>query len=132
MTVLAFAAAALVAMLGALHLAYTLIDFGPRPRYFRPTDLALLESMQSAKTAIAPAGRDYWSGVLGFNLSHSIGVMLLALLIAIATVYEIAWLKPVLVSVGITYAIISYRCWFHIPTICILLATALMIAGWWA
>ena len=29
--------------------------------------------MPQTQTAIVPQGRDYWSGVLGFNLSHSRG-----------------------------------------------------------
>jgi hypothetical protein len=132
MTVLPFAAAAVMTLLGALHLVYTLHDFGPRPRYFRPKDASLLAAMRVTRTALAPGGRDYWSGVLGFNLSHGIGVLLFALLIALATLYEITWLKPALVAVGAAYAAISYRCWFRVPTAGILLATALMAAGWWA
>ena len=130
MIILAHAAAVLVALLGVLHLVYTLHDFGPRPRYFRPSDARLLETLRTAKTAIAPNGRDYWSGVLGFNLSHSIGVVLFALLIVIATLHEIVWLKPLLVVVGATYGMISYRCWFIVPTVGIFVATALMIVGW--
>src|SRR6516225_2857586 len=56
------------AILGVLHLIYTLHDFGGRPRYFRPLDRSLLPAMRNTNTAIAPTGRDYWSGVLGFNL----------------------------------------------------------------
>jgi hypothetical protein len=130
MIILAHAAAALVALLGVLHLAYTLHDFGPRPRYFRPSDERLLEIMRAAKTAVAPNGRDYWSGVLGFNLSHSVGVMLFGLLIVIATLHAITWLKPLLIAIGATYGLISYRCWFIVPTVGILAATALLIVGW--
>ena len=130
MIILAHAAAALVALLGVLHLAYTLHDFGPRPRYVRPSDERLLEIMRAAKTAVAPNGRDYWSGVLGCNLSHSVGVLLFALLIVIATLHAITWLKPLLIAVGATYGLISYRCWFIVPTVGILVATALLIVGW--
>ncbi len=87
--------------------------------------------MQSSRTAIAPDGPDYWRGVLGFHVSHGIGVLLFALLIAITTTHIIAWLKPVLVLVGIAYAAISWRCWFAIPTTGIALATSLMALGWW-
>ena len=91
---LAFAAAAIMAVLGLLHLAYTLHDFGTRPRYFSPKNAALLDAMRETRTALAPEGRDYWSGILGFNLSHSIGVLLFALLITLATAYQILWLQP--------------------------------------
>jgi hypothetical protein len=128
---LAYAAAAIMALLGAMHLAYTLHDFGSRPRYFNPKDKSLLQAMQLTHTALAPNGRDYWSGILGFHLSHSIGALLFALLIAVATLHSIAWLKPLLVGVGCLYVIISYRCWFNIPTGGIALVTVLMAAGWW-
>jgi hypothetical protein len=131
MTNLALAASAIFALLGLVHLSLTLRDFGPRPRYFQPSDATLLDAMRQARTALAPDGRDYWSGVLGFNLSHSLGVLQFALLISLATLFEITWLKPVLVIVGAAYAAISFRCWFPIPTASILLATALMITGWW-
>jgi hypothetical protein len=130
MIILAFVSAAIFAVLGALHLAYTLHDFGGKPRYFRPRDAALLPAMRQTKTAIAPGGRDYWSGILGFNLSHSIGVLLFALTIVLATQYRIEWLKPLLVAVGLAFAFIAWRCWFRIPMLGSLLATLLMIAGW--
>src|SRR5215471_6819841 len=99
--------AGIFAILGALHLVYTLHDFGERPRYFRPVDRTLLPAMQKTNTAIAPTGRDYWSGILGFNLSHSIGVLLFALLIVVTAQYQIWWLKPILVLVGGAFALIA-------------------------
>jgi hypothetical protein len=86
--------------------------------------------MRRTHTAIASGGRDYWSGVLGFNLSHSLGVLMFALLVYLATIYHIDWLKPGLVAIGIAYAAISYRCWFQRPTVGVLLAVALMVGGW--
>ena len=130
MSVLTVMAAGVFAILGALHLFYALHDFGERPRYFRPADRSLLPVMRNTTMAIAPAGRDYWSGILGFNLSHSIGVLLFALLIVVAAQYQIAWLKPVLIAVGVAFAAIAWRCWFHIPMLGCLIGTALMMAGW--
>jgi hypothetical protein len=86
--------------------------------------------MQKTNTAIAPNGRDYWSGVLGFNLSHSIGVLLFALLIVVTAQYQISWLKPILALIGGTFTVIAWRCWFRIPMLSSLVATALMIAAW--
>ena len=122
--------AGIFAILGMLHLVYTLHDFGERPRYFRPMDRSLLEVMRKTNMAIAPAGRDYWSGILGFNLSHSIGVLLFALFIVATAQYQILWLKPILALVGGAFAAISWRCWFHIPMLGSLIGTALMIAAW--
>jgi hypothetical protein len=130
MTMFAHVAAALFAILGMMHLVYTLIDFGPRPRSFVPQDRMLLEAMRRTRTALAPDGRDYWSGILGFHLSHSIGLLLLAVLITVATGYQIGWLKVGLIVVAAIYAVISARCWFRVPTVGILLAAVLMGIGW--
>ena len=130
MNPLAMASAAIFAVLGILHLVYTLHDFGERPRYFRPRDAFLLPAMRQTTTAIARGGRDYWSGILGFNLSHSIGVLLFALLIVLTALYRIIWLEPVLVIVGLAFTSIAWRCWFRIPMWSCLVGTALMLAAW--
>ena len=130
MQILAFAAAGILATLATLHLIYTIHDFAFTPRYFTPRDAALLAPMKATRNALTPAGRDYWSALLGFHLSHSIGVLLFALLIVLAGNFEIGWLKAMLVCVGIVYTWIAWRCWFHIPLIGCALATGLMIAGW--
>lgn len=127
---LAYLAAAIVAGLGCLHLFYTWRDFGDRPRYFRPQDRALLEAMKLTRTNIAPNGRDYWSGVLGFNLSHGLGLLMLALLVALATFYRITWLEPLLVALALAYAAIAWRCWFIVPVIAVLGAALFMTVGW--
>jgi hypothetical protein len=130
MNFLTIMSAGVFAILGTLHLAYTLHDFGERPRYFRPTDRSLLQAMRKTNLAIAPTGRDYWSGILGFNLSHSIGVLLFALLIVVTAQYQISWLKPILALVGGAFAAISWRCWFRVPMLGSLTGTALMVAAW--
>lgn len=132
MTMLAYGAATLFALLGTVHLVYTLRDFGPRPRNFVRQDTMLLDAMRQTKTALAPDGGAYWSGILGFHLSHSIGVLLLALLISVATAHPIGWLKAGLIIVAAIYAAISARCWFRVATIAILLAASLMGNGWWS
>jgi hypothetical protein len=130
MNFLATMSAGIFAILGMLHLVYTLHDFGERPRYFRPVDRSLLPAMQKTNAAIAPTGRDYWSVILGFNLSHSIGVLPFALLIVVTVQYQISWVKPILVLVGAAFAVIAWRCWFRITMLGSLIGTALMIAAW--
>lgn len=130
MNVLTAMSAGVFAILATLHLIYTIHDFGERPRYFRPADRSLLPALRSTRPAIAPGGRDYWSATLGFHLSHSIGVLLFALLIVVAGQYQIAWLKPILIGVGAAFAAIAWRCWFRIPMLGCSIGTALMIAGW--
>lgn len=130
MTVMVWLSVAIFGGLGVMHLAYTLRDFGPHPRHFRPTEMDLLARLRSTRTAIAPHGRDYWSGILGFHLSHSTGLLLFALLIAVTNSHSISWLKPLLIIVGVSYVAIAWRCWFQAPMMCSATATALMAVGW--
>jgi hypothetical protein len=130
MSMLAFAAAAIYFVLGSLHLAYTLHDMFLRPRYFRPLDSTLIEPMRNTHVALARNGRDFWTAMLGFHFSHSLGILLFVLLIAIATLQPIAWLKPLLVLVSALYSLIAWRCWFAIPMWGAIGATLLMFAGW--
>jgi len=130
MMVFAYVSAAIFALLGGLHLIYTLLDFWKGPRYFAPRDKTLLEQMRATQTAIAPKGRDYWSGILGFHLSHSIGVLLFSLLIVIAAGDPILWLRVLLAATGALYVLIAWRCWFHIPMWGSLIGTGLMVAAW--
>lgn len=130
MHMLPLAAAGVLATLATLHLIYTIHDFAFAPRYFRPRDASLLAPMQATRNALTPTGRDYWSALLGFHFSHSIGVLLFALLIVLAGNLQIGWLKLLLVCLGLVYTWIAWRCWFHIPLIGCALATILMIVGW--
>lgn len=129
MTWFAYLGATIFGLLSLRHLSYVLQDFGTHPRYFSPSDATLVDAMRRSRTALAPNGRDYWSGILGFHLSQCLGIMLFVLLVVVATQYNIGWLKPVLVAVGGLYAVISWRCWFAIPTIGISLGMACLIPG---
>ena len=130
MSLSALAAALIFAALGGLHAVYTLYDIVRQPRYFRPRDRALVEAMQATKMALAPQGRDFWSALLGFHLSHSLGILLLALLILVADAYAIRWLMPVLAAIGALLSVIAWRCWFNVPMLGCLIGTALIAAAW--
>src|SRR5262249_60632074 len=79
---------------------------------------------------IGPTSRDYWSGILGFNLSHNIGVLVFALLIVVTAQYQISWLKPIPALVGGAFAVISWRCWFCVPMLGSFIGTALIVVSW--
>jgi hypothetical protein len=127
---LPFLAAGILATLAVLHLAYTIHDFMFEPRYFSPRDQSLLAPMRATRNALTPTGRDYWSALLGFHMSHSIGVMLFALLIVLANLHQTDWLKLFLVCLGGVFTWIAWRFWFHIPFYGCAAATTLMLAGW--
>jgi hypothetical protein len=130
MSYLPLAAAAILSMLGVLHLIYTVRDIVSRPRYFVPRDPAVLDAMRGTKAALAPNGHDFWSVLLGIHLTHSIGLLLFALLIVLTVVTPLPALKPLMIGVGLVLTFIAWQFFFHIPLIGVALATALMIAGW--
>ncbi len=127
---LPLAAAAIIGVLGMLHLIYTLRDIVSRPRYFVPRDPALLDAMRGTHAALAPNGHDFWSVLLGIHLTHSIGLLLFALLIVLTVVTPLPALKPLMIGVGLVLTFIAWQFFFHIPLIGVALATALMIVGW--
>ena len=123
-------AAAIIGILGMLHLIYTVRDIVSRPRYFVPRDPALLDAMRGTQAALAPNGHDFWSVLLGIHLTHSIGLLLFALLIVLTVVTPLPALKPLMIGVGLVLTFIAWQFFFHIPLIGVALATALMIVGW--
>jgi hypothetical protein len=127
---LPLAAAAIIGVLGMLHLIYTVRDIVSRPRYFVPRDPVLLEAMRGTQIALAPNGHDYWSVLLGIHLTHSIGLLLFALLIALTVITPLPALKPLMIGLGLVLTFIAWKFFFHIPMIGCAIATALMIAGW--
>src|SRR5262245_34795591 len=130
MSYLPLAAAAIIGTLGSIHLIYTLRDLVSRPRYFVPRDPTLLEAMRGTQIALAPNGHDYWSVLLGIHLTHSIGLLLFALLIVLTVVTPLPALQPVMIGLGLVLTVIAWQFFFHIPLIGCAIATALMIAGW--
>lgn len=121
--------AAIYGLLGLVHAAYTFHDIWRRPRYFRPRDHELVAALRDTTVALAPGGHSFWTASLGFHLSHSIGVLLFALLILISGSTGTGWLLPLLIVISMIYSLIAWRFWFHIPLMGCLLATASLIVG---
>lgn len=126
-----YIAVLIIALLGIMHVAFTLHDFVKTPKYFSPSDESLLESMKNTQTALAPNGRNYWQGVLGFNLSHAFGLIMMAALLLVTDAYQINILKLPLVAVSALYVCVSYRCWFYAPTISMSVVTLFLVVAWW-
>lgn len=131
MAALAFIGAGIIGLLGLLHLIYTFRDAIGPPRFFRPRDKSLLASLRQTKVALAPSGRDFWSALVGFHFSHSLGVLLFALLAVVTTNLAIGWLYPVLIAVGAVYAFLAWRYWFMIPMVGCSVGTVLLTLGWY-
>jgi len=128
---LTYIASLIMVALGTLHLIYALYDLFIHPRYFKPADKALLAAMRKTRPAISPHARDYWLAVVGFNISHAMGVLLFGLLIVLSAEPQNALLRPVVPLIALGYTLLSWRCWFFIPTIGAALTTILLALAWY-
>src|SRR5262245_7035141 len=104
-SILVMVGGAVFGILGALHAIYTLLDLR-NPRRLVPADRAVASAMANSAVRISRGGTDMWRAWIGFNFSHSLGVLLLAGL-AIWSAAHIsalpAWLLPALILIGGLY-----------------------------
>ena len=119
--VLLFTGALIFFVFGAYHGILTLRDLS-LPRAFTPTDESVRRAMQESRVALNPRV-NLWEAWLGFNLSHSLGLVLFG-----GGLITIAWLHfPVFAQspsmqvtalvVAAAYLILSVRFFFRGPAI---------------
>ena len=124
---------------GLGHGLYTLMDL-KRPRAFTPPDPALRQAMQESSVRFDPT-INLWRSWLGFNLSHSLGLVLFGsafLYIGIFAPHAFVSSLPlqgVAVLVSAIYLVLSLKFFFSKPVIgsaiglvCFLVAAALAYA----
>lgn len=121
--------AAIVFVLGGLHLLYTFR--GPK---LLPRDRSVRAQMEGSALVITRE-TTMWKAWIGFNASHSLGAMLFGAVYA-----DLAWAhadmlraSPFLLAVGaaslLAYAWLGRRYWFSVPFRGIVLALALYAIG---
>lgn len=120
-------------LLGLLHGIYTLRDF-KNPRYFAPLDRKLVTVLETAGMGITKEQNNFWRAYLGFHLSHSLGILIFALMYLSLSFIEPALLfHPVLmcllVGAAVIYMILSKKFWFSKPFVGSGLALVFFIAG---
>jgi len=126
----------IILVLGTLHGVLTLRDVA-KPRAFTPTDDAVRIAMQGTRLAFNPRA-NFWQAWLGFNLSHSLGIVLFGggLLLLAWHHFPVFSASPLLqgvsVAVAAAYLAIALRFWFWGPALgaglsllCILAAVVL-------
>jgi hypothetical protein len=136
--ILVILGASIFLILGVLHGVLTLQDLRD-PRTFTPPDIALREAMQESSIAIHPH-TNLWQAWLGFNLSHSLGlVMFGGTFLAIGLFYfssftQILWLQSCAMLISTAYLMMSLKFWFSKPAIgsgigltCFIVASGLSI-----
>jgi len=123
------ASAGVALFLGLLHLLYTF-----HGNKLQPRDPALIQAMQQAPAVIS-RHVTMWRAWIGFNASHSFGVILFALIYGYLALRAPAFLfgSPFLRVLGLAlllgYAVLAWRYWFSAPFRGIVLATVLYAAG---
>ncbi|HEX8452247.1 MAG TPA: hypothetical protein VF647_09140 [Longimicrobium sp.] len=108
-------------LLGVLHGILTLRDLR-NPRTFTPRDPELRRAMQRSSIAIHPA-TNLWKAWMGFNFSHSLGLMLFGgafLYVGVfvpAAFAESPLLQGCAVGVSAIYLVLSLLFWFSKPAV---------------
>src|SRR5260370_11801660 len=70
---------AVFGVLGGLHAIYALLDLR-NPRRLVPADPAVAHAMANSALRLSGGGTDMWRAWIGFNFSHSLGILLFAAL----------------------------------------------------
>jgi hypothetical protein len=123
------AGAAVIFVLGTVHLVYTFR--GPK---LRPRDAALPAQMAHSALVLTRE-TTVWKAWIGFNASHSLGAMLFGVVYAdLALAHPaVLWGSPVLLASGgallAAFAWLGRRYWFSVPFRGIVLALVLYGAG---
>lgn len=128
-SILIAVSAAVILLLGLLHLIYTF--YGPK---LLPRDPDLLLRMQEVSPVITRQ-TTMWKAWVGFNASHSFGAILFGVVYGYLSLVHAAFLfeSIFLLLFGLTlllgYVFIAKSYWFSIPLRGILLATVLYAAS---
>ena len=121
--------AAIMLLLGLLHLAFTY-----QGNKLQPRDPAAMAHMKSSRLVIARTST--WDAWIGFNASHSLGLILFGTMFGFLALAHPALLfgSPFLGATGLAtlaaYVAMARRYWFSRPLQGAALATLLYGAGW--
>jgi len=129
--VLTITGGAIFGVLGLLHALYTFLDLR-KPRRLVPDDPELIQAMRRSAVRISRGGTDMWHAWIGFNFSHSLGLLIFSGL-AIVTGLHAAPPRGsllVLAIIGAIYVVLAARYWFRIPVLGAAIGTACLLASW--
>ena len=132
MAILLILGGAVFGILGGLHALYTLLDLR-NPRRLVPSDPSIIRAMSNSTVRLSRGGTDMWRTWIGFNFTHSLGLLLFGALAAGAG----ARVSPLpggiilaLTLIGCLYLFLSVRYFFHIPSIGVAIGTGCFAAAW--
>lgn len=120
----------------AMGVAHVILMVGDRtrPRYLVPVDDHVRDGMN--RTALRLTRQStMWKAWLGFNLSHSLGLVVFGLTSFLIAVYDFSLLlklQPVLflvITVAAIYVFLAIRFWFFGPVVGSAIGLALFVAS---
>jgi hypothetical protein len=121
-------------LLGLLHGIYTYLDID-RPRRLVPQDPAVMQAMAKCNLRLSGTGTTMWRAWVGFNFSHSLGVILFGTICigagaVLGTMVLPAWILFLFVVVASIYLAVGQLYWFRIPVAGIVLAEVCLLIAW--
>src|ERR1700751_5549816 len=124
---------AVFGVLGALHATYTLLDLRS-PRRLVPADPSVAHAMANSALRLSGGRTDMWRAWIGFNFSHSLGVLLVAMLAFWAgsrfNTLPLSVSTGVLTLIGCVYLILALLDWFRSPAIGVAIGTVCFAVAW--
>lgn len=135
----ALVGASIFLLLGVAHAVFTL-QSTPERGPMMPTDPTVADAMQvTGGLGLAPDIRTtLYRAWIGFNLSHSLGVLTLAAILLVRTgtdfgaAVDDVWFLALSAVVPLAYLVLAIKFWFDKPRNAIAVATVLIWAsiGW--
>jgi hypothetical protein len=113
--------ATLFGLLGVAHGVLTLRELRV-PRWFTPIDEHLRRAMGETTLRLAPR-TTMWNAWLGFNLSHSLGLVVFGTVCGALALHDFAivagtpFFRLGAAVVGVSYLLLALRFWFWIPAV---------------
>ena len=118
--------------LGGMHAIYTLLDLRD-PRRLVPVDPSVARAMANSALRLSGGRTDMWRAWIGFNFSHSLGVLLFGAL-AVCAGFRIKTLPvgvmPALTLIGCVYLALALLYWFRSPAIGVAIGTGCFAVAW--
>jgi len=123
---------AVFGVLGGLHAIYTLLDLR-KPLRLVPADPSVAQAMANSALRLSRGRTDMWRAWIGFNFSHSLGILLFGAL-AVWAGFRIKTLSvgimPALTLVGCVYLVLCLLYWFRSPAIGVAVGTGCFAVAW--
>ena len=121
-------------ILGFAH-AYSTPTHLDVPRGLSPSEVELARAMSRTRLRLT-ARTDMWRAWMGFNFSHSLGVLLLGAIVLVigrgtkSFEAEGRIFVPLLVFVSALYLLLAIKYWFRTPVVACALSLVLFLGSW--